>query len=313
MKVVVADYVFKDLDPERRIFAAAAVELVAAQCKTPDELIAVGKDADALLVQSMPVNAQVIASLTKCRVIVRYGIGVDSVDLAAAKARGIAVCNVPDYCIDEVADHTVALALALARQIPAIDQRVRSPVQWSGLPVTPMAAFRDMVFATVGLGRIARAVLDRAKSFGFQLAAHDPYAPAVPDVASLSIDELFRQADILSLHAPLTRETKHLVNAARLRQMKATAILINTARGGLVDTVALAEALQLRTIAYAGLDVFENEPLPDEHPLRQCANALLTSHVAWYSQRSVPLLQRLAAEEVVRGLRGEPLKNQVNK
>jgi D-3-phosphoglycerate dehydrogenase len=170
-----------------------------------------------------------------------------------------------------------------------------------------------MTFATAGYGRIARAVLDRAKGFGFKLAAYDPYATPADGIAALSLEELFQQADILSLHSPLTPETKHLVNSARLAQMKPTAIIVNTARGGLIDTTALAEALQAGTIAAAGLDVFENEPLQPDHPLRNCTNAILTSHVAWFSQSSVPKLQQLAAEEAVRGLRGQPLKNQVNK
>ncbi|MBI3878253.1 MAG: C-terminal binding protein [Verrucomicrobia bacterium] len=311
MKVVVTDYGFKNLDQERTILAAAGAELVLAQCKTTAEVIAAAADADALLVQWAPVNAAVIAALKQCRIIIRYGIGVDNVDLAAAKAKGIPVCNVPDYCIDEVAAHAVALSLALARQLPQIHQRVLGGT-WKIVPDKPMPAFKDMTFATAGLGRIARAVLERAKTFGFRLAAHDPYAPAVPGVASLSLDELFRQADILSLHSPLTAETKHLVNATRLKQMKATAIIVNTARGGLIDTAPLAAALRAGTIAGAGLDVFETEPLPSDHPLRQCPTALLTSHVAWYSERSVPTLQRMAAADVVRGLHGEPLKNQVN-
>jgi D-3-phosphoglycerate dehydrogenase len=160
---------------------------------------------------------------------------------------------------------------------------------------------------------VARAVLDRARVFGFKLAAYDPYAaPANDGVAPLSLDKLFRQADILSLHAALTPETKHLVNAGRLAQMKPTAIIVNTARGGLIDTAALAKALQSGTIAAAGLDVFESEPLEEDHPLRKCSNALLTSHVAWFSERSVPKLQLMAAQEAVRALQGEPLRNQVN-
>lgn len=313
MKIVITDYGFANLNPETAVVRGAGIELVPAQCKTAEEVANAVADADGIMVQWAPVTAEVIQSLSRCKVIVRYGIGVDNVDLAAARERGIPVCNVPDYCINEVADHTVALALAQARQLVQIDKRIRSGV-WKIHPDKPMPAFTEMTFATAGYGRIARAVLDRARAFGFRVAAYDPYAtPAGDGVTSLSVDELFQKADILSLHAPLSPETKHLVNASRLAQMKPTVIVVNTARGGLVDTVALARALDAGTIAAAALDVFESEPLPDDHPLRKCSNALLTSHLAWFSESSVPKLQQLAAEEAVRGLQGKPLRNQVNK
>jgi D-3-phosphoglycerate dehydrogenase / 2-oxoglutarate reductase len=216
-----------------------------------------------------------------------------------------------------VADHTLALALALGRQLPAIDRRTREGV-WKLAPATvPLPAFREMTFATAGFGRIARAVLARARPFGFRLAAYDPYVSdgvlAGAGVERLALDALFAEADILSLHLPLTPETRHFVDAERLARMKAHAVLVNTSRGPLVDTVALAGALERRTIGYAGLDVFEAEPLPDDHPIRRSPYALLTSHTAWYSEASLPRLQRLAAEEALRGLRGEPLHNQVNR
>ena len=309
-RVVITDHGFSSIEPERQVLEG--VELIEAQCRTPEDVIAAAAGADALLVQWAPVTAEVIASLGRARIIVRYGIGVDNVDLKAAAAAGIPVCNVPDYCIEEVADHTMALALALGRQLPQLDTRTRSGV-WKLAPVTPMPAFREMLFATAGFGRIARAVLERARAFGFRLGAYDPYvSDRATGIRDLTRDELFREADILSLHVPLTSETHHFVTNERLGEMKRTAILINTSRGGLIDTQALARALEARTIAYAGIDVFEKEPLPDDHPLLGCPNELLSSHMAWYSDQSVPRLQRLAAEEVARALRGEPLKNQVN-
>lgn len=313
MKIVITDCGFANIAPETAIIAEAGIELASAQCKTPDDVIRAAADADGIIVQWAPITAAVIDGLSRCKVIVRYGIGVDNVDLAAATRKGIPVCNVPDYCIDEVADHTVAVALAQARQLIQIDARTRAGL-WKIIPDKPMPSFSEMTFATAGYGRIARAVLDRAKAFGFRLAAYDPYVSVPSDsVAFLSLDELFRQADILSLHVPLSPETKHLVNANRLAQMKPTSLIVNTARGGLIDTVALSEALQNGTIAAAGLDVFECEPLEETHPLRKCPNALLTSHVAWFSESSVPKLQRLAAQEAVGALQGKPLRNQVNK
>ncbi len=287
-----------------------------AQCKTPAEVLAATRDADALLVQWAPVNAEVIAALAHCRIIVRYGIGVDNVDLAAAKARGIPVCNVPDYGVHEVAEHAVALALALVRQLPQIDARLRSGT-WKITPDRPMPSLRETTFATAGFGRIARTAHAMMRGFGGKRIAYDPFVPAdvmaMEGVEKVELADLFTRADILSLHLPLTAETKHFVNAGRMAEMKKTAIIVNTARGPLIDTVALAEALQNGVIAGAGIDVYEQEPLPATHPLRTAPGALLTSHVAWYSESSIPRLQRLAAEEAARGLRGEPLKNHVNK
>ncbi len=314
MKVFITDYGFSDIHQERHIINSAGHDLLAGQCKSPEAVLSAAADADALLVQWAPITAAVINGLNKCRVIVRYGIGVDNVDIVAAKARGIPVCNVPDYCIDEVADHALALALSLARQLTMIDRRVRSGT-WKITPDYPMPALNTMTFATAGLGRIARAVLARAGALGCRLAAYDPYVKpevfAANGVTQLTLGDLFAQADVLSLHLPLTPQTRYLINASTLAKMKPTAILINTARGGLIDAAALADALQARGIAGAGVDVFDPEPLPAEHPLRHCNTAILTSHIGWFSDQSVPKLQRLAAEEVVRALRGEVLKNQI--
>jgi D-3-phosphoglycerate dehydrogenase len=314
--VLITDHGFPNLNHEEAVLGAAGCKLAVAQCKTPDEVIAAACDADALLVQWAPVNAAVIAALSRCKVIVRYGIGYDNVDLMAANTRGIPVCNVPDYGVGEVAEHAVALAIALARQLSLIDARLRSGT-WKITPDRPMHSLRELTFATAGFGRIARAAHAMMAGFGCKRIACDPFIGAdamqAAGVGKLEVDELFATADILSLHLPLTSETRHFANAARLAAMKKTAILVNTARGPLVDTVALARALQDGTIAGAGIDVFESEPLPADHPLRSAPRALLTSHVAGDSESSIPRRQRLAAEEVVSALRGEPLKNQVNR
>ncbi|HEY1684566.1 MAG TPA: C-terminal binding protein [Tepidisphaeraceae bacterium] len=313
--VFVTDYSFANLDPERSVLGPTGCAIHHAQCKTAAEVIAGGRDADVLMVQWAPITAEVLDALPKCQLIVRYGIGVDNVDLKAAKARGIPVCNVPDYAIDEVADHAVAMALALGRQLPQLDRRLRTGV-WKLAPITPMPAFREMTFAVAGFGRIGRAVLERARAFKFRLAAYDPFVKAeqfaAADVRPMSIENLFAEADVISLHMPLNEQTRHMVSAARLAEMKPTSILINTARGGLIDTIALASALRQKSIGYAGIDVFETEPLPADHPLLQCDNALLTSHMAWHSQQSLSRLQQMAAEETARFLRAEPLQNQVN-
>jgi D-3-phosphoglycerate dehydrogenase len=314
-KVVITDHSFPDVAVERELIEAAGGLLEVAQCRSEADVIAACRDADALLVQWAPVTERVLQGLERCKAVIRYGIGFDNVDLAAARRLGVAVANVPDYCIDEVADHTVALAVSLARQLFATQRRLREGT-WKITPPAPMPAFRDMTFVVVGLGRIGRAVLGRAQGFGFRLAAHDP-APADEvfrgaGARRLSLDEAFAEADILSLHLPMSAGTRHLVSTDRLRAMKRTALLVNTSRGGLVDTRGLAVALAEGTIAGAGLDVFEEEPIPQSHPLLLCPNTILTSHVAWYSEGSLQRLQRLAAEEAARCVRGQSLRNRVN-
>ena len=303
---MITDFQFPDIEAERSIIEDAGGQLAALQCKTEQDVIEPAADADVLLVQWAPITRPVIERLPSCKVIVRYGIGLDNIDLEASRSRGITVCNIPNYCVDEVADHTMALALSLARQVAAIDRQVRQGV-WSIVPPRPMLAARQSTFVTIGFGRIARAALERARAFKFQLATCDPYLAAdvelPPDVTRVEFDEALAMADILALNVPLTHETRHMLDAAAFAQMKPTSLLVNTARGALVDTIALAGALENGVIAAAGLDVFEAEPLPADHPLRRCANVLLTSHVSWYSELSGPNLQRLAAEEAVRSFR----------
>ena len=307
-KVVITDYQFPTIEAEARIIQAAGGQLSAFQCKTEDEVIAAGGDADALLVQWAPITQAVIENLPNCKVIVRYGIGLDNVDIEAAHRHRIVVSNIPDYCIDEVADHTFALAMSLVRQLPAIDRQVRQGI-WKIVPPRPMLASRQMTYVTIGCGRIARAVLNRARACKFNLAICDPYLPAEAELPEstlrLKLEEALNCADILSLHLPLSKDTRHIINAECFSKMKASSLLVNTARGGLVHTVALAAALDKGQIAGAGLDVFEKEPLEENHPLRNCANVVLTSHVSWYSELSGPTLQRMAAEEAVRYFRHE--------
>jgi D-3-phosphoglycerate dehydrogenase len=311
-RFVITDYQFPSIEAERSVIEGAGGKLVAFNCKSEEEVIAASKGADALLVQFAPITQAVIQSLSNCKVIVRYGIGIDNIDVDAARLRGIVVSNVPDYCVDEVADHTFALTMSLARQLPAIDQRVRNGT-WAIVPPRPMRASRHSNFVTIGYGKIAQAVLKRAAGFKFNLAIYDPYLPAdaeLPDgIRKLGLEEALRVADILSLHAPLTKDTKHLIDSVSLSKMKPNALLVNTSRGGLVDTVALAASLRAGQIAGAGIDVFESEPLEENHPLRTCPNTVLTSHVAWYSEASGQVLQRMAAEQAVRSYFGQPLHN----
>jgi D-3-phosphoglycerate dehydrogenase / 2-oxoglutarate reductase len=314
LRVVITDHGFPNVAIEQRIIEAAGCELSTFQCKTEQQVIEAAKNSEAVLVQFAPITRAVIEQLTHCKIIVRYGVGTDNIDIDAARAHSIIVSNVPNYCVDEVADHSFALALALTRQILAIDGRLKRNV-WSSTPPQPMPASRQMTFVTIGFGRIARALLERARACKFNVATCDPYLATNVDLPTgmrnLSMDEALVAADILSLHVPLTEATHHLMNAGTLAALKPTSFLINTARGGLVDGIALAEALNGGRLAGAGLDVFEQEPLPADHPLRKCSNILLTSHIAWYSEISGSELQKRAAEEAVRALSDRPLQSRI--
>lgn len=313
LKVVLADYGADYLPESIRVVTDAGMEVVDAEA-SPDPAAEI-RDADALVAVWYPVTAEVIADLDHCKVILRRGIGVDTVDLEAATKRGIPVCNVPDYCVNEVADHAFALALALARQLPTLDRSLRAG-EWKPQLPYPMPSLEAMTFGVAGMGRIGRAVLRRAAACEFRLAAYDPFVPESKfeqlGVRRLSQDELFAQCDIVSLHTPLTPETRHIVNAERLGTMRPNSIVINTSRGGLVDTVALAAALKKGTIAAAGLDVFETEPLEPDHPIRRCPTALLTPHFAWHSRESIKKLHVMGMQVVVRALQGDPLTSCVN-
>ena len=290
MKIVVTDCNFESFAEEQAVADRNGHTLSIHQCKTPEEALACSADADALFVQYVPITDAVLAGLKKCKVIVRYGIGLDNIDLAAAKRHGIPVCNVPDYGIDEVADHAAALTLTLLRQISHWDKSIREG-SWPSVTPTPMLSCKGMTFAVAGAGRIGRATLERMRVFGFKPAAYDPFVSEKDlqalGVEKLSLDELFAKADVLSLHLPLNTETHHLVSRMRLQSMKKSAILVNTSRGGLIDTHALAAALDAGEIGHAGIDVFEKEPLEADHPLRTCRNAVLTPHIAYYSAASI--------------------------
>jgi D-3-phosphoglycerate dehydrogenase len=313
-KVVITDSSDIFTEESRALIMAAGMELVDAERDRLDPLEA-AQNADGLLVGWFRVPREVLSQLRRCKVIVRLGVGYDIIDAGAARELGIAVCNVPDYCTHEVADHAVALTLTLVRRINYLDACVRKGI-WK--PQVPMQihGLHAMTFAILGLGRIGRAVAQRMRGFGCKLVACDPYVPdsvfETYGVKRLSLEELLSAADILSLHVPLNAETHHILTAERLSHMKPGAILINTARGALVDTKALAALLERGHLAGAGLDVFEEEPPPPNHPLLRAPNTVLTTHYAWLSEESRRLLPLLGAEEVIRGVRGEPLRSCVN-
>jgi D-3-phosphoglycerate dehydrogenase len=319
--VVIADSDYGDVDIERAIVEEAGFALVGAQCKTEDEVIDAARDAAAVVTQYATISARVIAALPACRVIARYGTGVDIVDVGAATDNDILVTNVPsDWCENEVADHAMALLLAVARKVTVYDRATREG-EWRWQSGAPIHRLRGSVLGLLSFGAIARAVAARAAGFGMRIAAHDPFVPAEEIAAAgaeaVSFDTLVTESDCLVIQAPLTPQTHHLFDEAQLRRMKPTAILVNTARGPIVDDRALHRALSEGWIAGAGLDDIEEEPAklrgwtPD-NPLFALENVVITPHAAYYSEEALGTVRRFAAEEVVRVLSGQAPLSPVN-
>jgi D-3-phosphoglycerate dehydrogenase len=275
---------------------------------TPDVVERMASDAEAVMVTSAMITGEIMDRLPKLRVIGRPGIGYDAVDVGAATARGIAVFNAPGFCAREVADHTLMLALALARKAPVLHAAIRRGVYERGL-ASPLPAVYEMTFGLIAFGEIGREVATRAKPFGFRLIAHDPFvAAAVAErygVTLVGLDELLQQADIVSVHAPLTKETFHLLGAREFALMKRTAFVINTARGAVIDQEALIAALQAGSIAGAGLDVFEREPLEAGSPLACMENVLLTPHTAGMSNSSQIAVRHRTVRNIAAALVGQ--------
>ncbi len=317
MKIAITDYSFPNLDIEEGILKAAGHEVVAWKEKRPSsELIDLVQDADAVITQFASVNAEVIASMKQAKAIVRYGIGVDNVDLAAARARNIPVCNVPDYCIDEVADHTLAFILATTRQVVTNSNLVHAGKWGLATSLEQLRTLRDLTIGVVGFGRIGREVAARLKAFKCRVLVHDPvvvdstviHAGCVP--ASLS--QVLSDSDVITLHCPSTASTRGLINRASLASTKRGVILINLARGDLVDSAALTEGLQSGHVAHAALDVFAPEPIPSDHPILKMENVILASHIASASVPAVRKLRETAAGLALSAVSGQQLPNVVN-
>ncbi|MBW6454928.1 MAG: C-terminal binding protein [Trueperaceae bacterium] len=303
-RVFVTDCDHGSVAIERRIVEEAGLGLELRQCRTEAEVAGACRDADGLIVQYAPITRAVLAALPRCRVVVRYGVGTDTVDVDAATDLSVAVCNVPDYGVEEVSDHALALLLALARCIVTLDRAVRGG-DWSLASTPDVRRLRGRLLGLVGLGRIGRAVARKALALGLEVVAHDPAAPAPePGVTLVGFDELLARSDFVSLHAPLVPATRHLFDDAAFRRMKPGAFLVNTARGGLVDTDALTRALADGRLAGAGIDVLEEEPIAPGHPLLDQPNCLLTPHAGWFSQDAFAELKTKAAEEAVAVLTG---------
>jgi D-3-phosphoglycerate dehydrogenase len=303
--IVVTDTGFPDADVERDILSALDAQVTVAHCRTEDEVVAAARDADALLVQWAPVSRRVIEQLTRCRFISRFGVGVDMIDLEAAREHGIRVTNVPDYCVEEVASHTLCFLLSLGRKIFWQDRLMREG-KWSVANIIgPVSRFRGQTLGIVGVGRIGRRFAEMAAPLGLRILGYDVKpASDAGAVHFTDLDTVLRESDFLSLHCPLDKDTRHLMNAQNFGKLKPGAFLINVSRGGVVDTAALVDTLNSGKIAGAALDVFEQEPLAAEHPLLKMENVLVTPHLASYSLEAAMQLRKDTARRVVEFFQG---------
>jgi len=314
-KVVLTDYVWESLDVEKETLGGLA-DLVTLQTKKPEEFLPQAADCDALLnTYAGPITAEAMARMPNCKIIARYGIGVDTIDLEAATRAGIIVTNNPTYCIEEVAEHTLALLLVCARKVTFYDRLVRGG-RWEVPPGKPLFRLTGSTLGLVGFGNIARQVAVRAAAFGMRVLFVDPFVTEGQFDApgkKMELPDVLREADFLSVHPPLTPQTRQMLNDEAFAQMKPTAVLINCSRGPIVDTAALVRALDAKQIAGCALDTTDPEPLPDPHPLRGRDNVILTPHTAWYSEQAMVGLQAGAPNEVRRVLSGAWPVNVVNR
>jgi D-3-phosphoglycerate dehydrogenase len=313
--VLVTDHPWPSVDQETETLATVGARPVFAETGEEGELVALVRDADAILTCFARVTPRVIESGPRLRVIGRYGVGVDNIAVETATALGIPVTNVPSYCEHEVAEHALALLLALARRVVAFDRSVRDG-EWSLARGQPIHRIAGTTLGIVGFGHIGRMLARKARGLGMTVVVHQPRLAEADEsaagVEAVGLDELARRADFVSLHVPLDERTRHLVDRDLLRAMKPTAFLVNTARGGIVDRDALLEALRDGWIAGAALDVVEPEPLPPDDPLLALPNLIATPHAAYYSEESLLDLGRLAAENVAAVLDGRRPSSVVN-
>jgi D-3-phosphoglycerate dehydrogenase len=312
--VAVADSVFPNLDPAREVLSSIGAEIQLSPEPTPDAIMTLAKDADGVLVTYAKITADMIRQMTKCRIISRFGIGVDNVDIPVATEKGIVVTKVPDYCIDEVSDHAMALLLSAVRKIPMGTEQVHSGT-WKMPNFVPIPRLRGSVLGLAGFGRIPQLVAPKAQAFGMKVIAYDPYLPkdvfTKAGVEQVDFPTLLKRSDYISVHSPLTPETKGLFNADAFRQMKKGAYIVNTARGPVIDEQALAAAIDSGHLAGAALDVMTTEP-PANSPLIGKKNVIITPHTSFYSDESLVELQTKAAQEVANVLTGKPPRNPVN-
>ncbi len=316
-KVLITDYAWPTLDPEHEILDPLGAELVPSDSPEADRLIELAQDADAIMTNWADVPEAAVRNAPKLKIVARYGVGIDNIPVAVATELGIPVTNVPDYSVEEVANHAMALLLSLARGIPKLERGLRDG-KWAFEAAQPLWRLSGQRLGIMGYGRNGRALARRARPFELDIVAFDPYIDAADYPADerpelVSLEDLLRSSDLISIHTPLTDETRYILGAEQFKMMKPTAYLVNTGRGPVIDEAALVEALASGEIAGAGLDVYEVEPLPADHPLLNLPNVVLTSHAAFYSEGSIEELQRRTAQNVALALQGKIPTNVTNR
>jgi len=305
-KVVITDYDFENLQEIKKALEKVDAELVTAQCKSESEVIELAREADAVINQYYnPLSRKVIEHLKRCKIIVRTGVGVDTIDVQAATDHNICIVNVPDYCLDEVAEHALGLLFMLARKYFFLTNSVKKG-QWNWRIVKPIFKMRGQILGIVGLGKIGRSLAKKAKGLGMSLICYDPYIDfqmaEEAGVKLLSFENLLKESDFISIHVPLTEETRGMFGEKEFKKMKKGSCIINTSRGPVIEGKALYKALKEEWLAGAGLDVMEKEPPDTKESLFSLENVILTPHCAWYSQESVVKLKTIVGEEVARVL-----------
>jgi D-3-phosphoglycerate dehydrogenase len=314
-KVVLLEHGYHSTEPEKSIITRAGGEFIDAEHLPLPKALELCRDAEAVMCRRAEITADMIRTFSRCRILLRYGVGTDNIDVEAATAADILVGHVPVYCVDEVSTHAIALLLGCVRRLVSTHQKMETG-GWDLHREEPIHRLAGRTLGLVGLGHIGKAVANKLAGWNLRILAADPFVEPEQagqrNIQLVDLPTLCRESDFLSLHCPLLPETRHLLNATTLSWCRHGAILINTARGPLVDTQALIEALNQGRLAQAGLDVFEDEPLPVHSPLHHQANLLLSDHTAWYSEQSQKDLQTKAAEEVVRVCTGHLPHSLVN-
>jgi len=312
-QVMITDCDHGSIEEEKEELGRIGTELILAQIRKEEDLIRVCKEADGLINQYAILNRNVLGHLTKCKVVARYGVGVDSIDLKAATDLGIIVANVPDYCIDEVASHAVAMLLTLIRKTVFFDRKVKSS-QWDFRQGPPIHRIQGKTLGLIGCGKIGFEVAKRMSAFGVKVITFDPYLEKVSEGIELEdFDTVLKESDFISIHCPLNDSTRHLIGDEALKKMEKKPMIINTSRGPIVDEKALIQALEQGLISGAGLDVLEKEPPDDQNSLLKMENVILSPHVGFYSEESISELKRRTAKNVADVLIGKRPASVVNR
>jgi len=315
MKVVVTDYIEPDLNWEKEKLAERGVDLKAHQLKfaSHEDIVDATRDADIVVVNMVPITRRLVETWTKCRTVIRHGVGYDNVDLQALDDAGIPLCYIPDYCVEEVAEQAIALIFASARRVVSsrkVLDESSAAGRWDFKDTIPVFRMAGQKLGIIGCGRIGSRVYEKLKSFGFRFLICDPYLTLERkrDLGIETVDKetVFREADLVTIHTPLTPETRHIVNRETLGLMKRTAYIVNTARGGMIDIDALADVLRAGRIAGAAVDVYETEPPKPDFPLFEERNAILTPHLAWYSEDAGVRIREIILLEIERAINGLP-------